>query len=169
MRYFAPRNGTWNETDAPPDAPPYIQVDEGAATVDFVGAPDDPVRLAGAPVDPDADTIHTVMAVDASLDQGYPLCAVYVRGQSLDVEDRRPAGAPPAHANAVDQLRSALDEILIPVYIDDALEEMSEGLDGLATLHTAQYDDGPEAAPTYFRVSVVDDGSLLLEAEHGSL
>lgn len=169
MRYFSIHDAPWTETESPPDAPPYLQVDAETATVELIGGDDSPIRLTGAPVDPDADTIHTVMAVDASLAQSYPLCAVYVRGQLLDIEDRRPADAPPAHADAVAQLRSALDEILIPVYIDDAIEEVSTGLDGLMLLHTAQYDDGPDAPPTYFRISAVEDEQLLLEAEHGSL
>jgi hypothetical protein len=69
----------------------------------------------------------------------------------------------------VDQLRSALDEILIPVYIDDAIEEMSETVDGLLVIHTVQHDDGRDAPHTYFRTAVFQDGDLLLEAEDGAL
>ncbi|MEF8817091.1 MAG: hypothetical protein V5A58_09895, partial [Salinibacter sp.] len=86
-----------------------------------------------------------------------------------DVEDRRTTDAPPSHAEALRQLRSALDEILIPVYIDDAIEEISEGGDGLFVLHTVQHGDGRDAPPTYFRVAIFRDGNLVLETEHGSL
>jgi hypothetical protein len=62
-----------------------------------------------------------------------------------------------------------MDEILIPVYIDDAIEELSGSLDGLVGLHTAQYADPPQASCTYFRTSVFKNETLLLEAERGSL
>jgi hypothetical protein len=168
MSYYVPQNETWAEASSPPD-PPYLNVDTEAATLHFVGDTDASVRVAGAPIDPSADTIHTVSSVASSFREGAPLCAIYVRGQDLDVEDRRSPDAPSSHADAVDQLRSALDEILIPVYIDDAIEEMSETVDGLLVIHTVQHDDGRDAPHTYFRTAVFQDGDLLLEAEDGAL
>jgi len=169
MLYFVPQNGDWTETETSPGAPPYVEVDPDASSVRFVGLHDESYRLTGAPVDPSADTIHTVAAIDSTLAHGHPLSAVYVRDRTLDVEDRRPPDAPAAHADAVDRLRSALDEILIPVYIDDAIEEVSGSVDGLVALHTAQYVDPPASSCSYFRTSVFGDETLLMEAEHGSL
>lgn len=168
MRYYTPKNGSWTETKTTPDAPPHIEVDPDAPATRFVG-PDGSYRLSGAPVDPSADTIHTIAVIAPDLSHGHSLSAVYVRDRALDVEDRRPPDAPAAHADAVDRLRSALDEILIPVYIDDAVVEAGENLDGLLALHTVQHDDGAEAPYTYFRTSVFDGDELLLEVERGAL
>lgn len=169
MSHYVQHEGDWMEASSESPDPPYIGVDDDTATVHFVGAPNEPVSVSGAPVDPDADTIHTVMSVDSSLRHGSSLCAVYVRGRDLDLEDRRSPTAPPSLADAVSQMRSALDEILIPVYIDDAIEEISETIDGLVALHTVQHDDGREAPYTYFRTSIFQEGTLLLEEEHGSI
>ncbi|WP_263808057.1 hypothetical protein [Salinibacter sp.] len=168
MSYYVPHQDAWTEASSPPE-PPYLDVDAETATLHFVGGPDASVDVTGAPVDPSADTIHTVTVVDPSLRVGAPLCALYVRGTTLDVEDRRAPDAPPAQADALDQLRSALDEILVPVYIDDALEEIGDTLDGLLVLHTVQHDDGRAAPPTYVRVAIIQDGDLVLETEHGAL
>ncbi|WP_263840418.1 hypothetical protein [Salinibacter sp.] len=168
MSYYVSQNEQWTETSSLPN-PPYLDVDAEAAALDFVGGPDASVEVTGAPVDPAADTVHTVATVDPSLRKGSPLGALYVRDTDLDVEDRRAPDAPPAHADALDQLRSALDEIMIPVYIDDAIEELGEPLDGLLVLHTVQHDDGRDAPPTYFRAAIFEDGNLVLETEHGTL
>ena len=168
MNYFVPRGGDWTTVSSPSD-PPYIEVDEETATLRFISGAEASVPFTGAPVDPDADTIHTVMRIDPSLREGASLCAIYVRGTDLDLEDRRSPDAPSSHADALDQLRSALDEIMIPVYIDDAIEEISETLDGLIALHTVQHDDGRDAPSTYFRTSVFQDGELLFEQESGTL
>jgi hypothetical protein len=168
MQYFHSQTTGWTATESLPDDAPYVEIDETAPTVRFVGPSGDEYRLTGAPVDPSADTIHTVALVDLEQGQGTPLCAIYVRDRTLDLEDRRSPDAPPSQADVLDQLRSALDDILIPVYIDDALEEMSEGVDKAVAIHTVQYDDTPDA-PSYVRTAVVRDGELLLEAEWGEL
>lgn len=168
MSYYVPQNEEWTKTSSPPD-PPCLNVEAETATLHFVGDSDSSVEVTGAPVDPAADTIHTVTVVAPSLRAGAPLCALYVRGTDLDVEDRRAPDAPPAHADALEQLRSALDEILVPVYIDDALEEIGDAIDGLLVLHTVQHDDGRDAPPTYFRVAIFEAGNLVLETEHGTL
>jgi len=168
MRYFAPDDDSWSEvSDAPP--PPSLQFDPEAPSVLIVGPDETAVELSGASVDPDADTIHSLTVVDPSAFTAEPLCAVYVQDQTLDVEDRRSPEAPAAHADALPPLRSALNEILIPVYVDDAVTEATEALDGWVVLQTVQYDDGPDAPPTYVRVAVFAEGTLQMEAEHGTL
>lgn len=169
MRHYVPHDGNWTEADSDAVNPPYVKVDEDTATLYLIGEADAPVQLTGAPIDPDADTIHTLMNVDAALRRSAPLCAIYVRGADLDLEDRRSTDAPSSHAEALDQLRSALDEIMIPVYIDDAVEKMSETVDGLIALHTVQHDDGRDAPHTYFRIAGFEDGDLLFEEESGTL
>ncbi|MFP4227699.1 MAG: hypothetical protein ACLFTE_02600 [Salinivenus sp.] len=168
MPYIRPHADDWVEVDSSPNEAPYIEISEAPPEVHIIGA-SDTYSLSGAPVDPSADTIHTLAVVNPDTGRGSPLCAVYVQDRTLDVEDRRPPDSPPAHADAVDRLRSALDEILIPVYIDDALHKVSQGLDDALLLHTVQYDDGPEAAPTYFRVSAVQKDTLQFELERGAL
>jgi len=168
MRYFAPTDESWHEVSHAPD-PPYLQFEPEAPSISIVGSDDTTAALAGAPVDPDADTIHTLTVVDPSSLTAEPLCAVYVQGQTLDLEDRRSPGAPAAHADALDQLRSALDEILIPVYVDDAITEATDAIDGWVVLQTVRHDDGPEAPPSYVRVALFEEGTLQLEAEHGAL
>ena len=168
MRYFVPDDDSWSEvSDAPP--PPFLQLDPEAPSVSIVGPDETAVELSGAPVDPDADTIHTLTVVDPSALTAEPLCAVYAQGQTLDLEDRRSPHAPTAHADALDRLRSALAEILIPVYVDDAVTEATESLDGWVVLQTVQHDDGPDAPPTYVRVALFEEGTLQMEAEHGAL
>lgn len=169
MRHYIPHDGTW--TEAAPDTvdPPYVEVDPEASALRFVEAPESLFQLSGAPARSDAETVHTVAIIDNSLTDGMTLCALYAGGDNLTVEDRRPAEARTRFADAFEQLQSALDEILIPVYIDDAIEEVSESVDELVALHTARYADPPADACSYFRTSVFRDGNLLLEAEHGSL
>jgi len=169
MRHYVPRDGTWTEADSDTVDPPYIEVTEDPPAVHFVGGPNTSVQLSGAPARSDTETVHTVAIVDPSLTDGMTLCALRAEGDNLTVEDRRPADARTRYADAFEQLQSALDEILIPVYIDDAIEEMSESVEGRVALHTAQYADPPAASCSYFRTSVFRDGTLLLEAEHGSL
>lgn len=164
MRYFVPDDDSWSEvSDAPP--PPSLQFDPEAPSVSIVGPDETAVELSGAPVDPDADTIHTLTVVDPSAPTAEPLCAVYVQGQTLDLEDQRSPNAP----DALDHLRSALDEILIPVYVDDGVTEATDAIDGWVVLQTVQHDDGPDAPPTYVRVALFEKGALQMEAEHGAL
>jgi hypothetical protein len=169
MRYYTPRDGDWTVHSDPPADTPYIEVDETARTVRFIGAPDSSVELSGAPARSATETVHTVMIVTPDLTDGTTLCALRAEDNDLTVEDRRPPDARTRFADAFEQLQAAMDEILIPVYIDDAIEELSETVDGLVALHTAQYADPPAASCSYFRSSVFEDETLLLEAEQGSL
>lgn len=169
MSYYVPQDGTWTEASSDPVDLPYIEVTEPPPTVHFVGGPDTSFKLSGAPARSSAETTHTVAIVDSDLSEGTTLCALRAENGDLTVEDRRPPDARTQFADAFEQLRDAMDEILIPVYIDDAIEELSEAVNGLVALHTAQYADPPQASCTYFRTSVFQEGTLLLEAEHGSL
>lgn len=168
MQYFTFDSTEWAASSTAPADPPYVEIDEDAPAVRFVGGSGQAYRLSGAPVDPSADTIHTIAEVAPNEGRGSPLCAIYVHDRTLDLEDRRAPDAPPAQADMLDQLRSALDEILIPVYIDDALEEVSEGREAVLALHTVQYTESAHT-PSYFRAAAVRNGDLLMEAEWGAL
>lgn len=168
MSYFVPQDDSWTETPERPDSP-YIEVTDDRPTVRFVGSPDAQFELTGAPARSDSETVHTIAIVDPTLFQGLPLCALRADDHDLTIEDRRPPKARTQFAEAFKQLQSALDEIMIPVYIDDALDEVSASVDGLVAVHTAQYASPPQSDCTYFRTAVFDDGTLLLEAERGSL
>ena len=168
MSYYAPRDGNWTDVSSPPD-PPYVEIHEETPALRFVGGPKSSFQLSGAPARSDTETVHTVAIVDASLSDGTTLCALRAEDNDLTVEDRRPPEARTRFAEAFDQLQSAMDEILIPVYIDDAIEEVSESVNGLVALHTAQYATPPASSCTYFRSPVFRDGTLLLETERGSL
>lgn len=168
MRYYVPGNDDWTFVPEPPADPPYFVVDEEAPAVQFVQSSNS-FFVEGAPARANDETVHTVALVDPSAANGLVLCALRAVGEDLTVEDRRPADARTQHADPFQQLQSALDEILIPVYIDDAVEEISESVTELVVLHTAQYDDPPNGSASYFRTSVFRDGSLLLEAERGSM
>lgn len=167
MSYYSPTDTSWTHSASQPD-PPYIHIPSDAPAIEFVGTTETPNRVTGAPPRAGTDTIHTVVGIDPELHSGTPLCAVFVQEQELSVDDLRPEGAPASYDGAVEQLRSALREIIIPVYIDDAIEEVSESVEGLLALHTAQYERANEEC-SYFRAAAFRDGTLLLEDERGSL
>jgi len=169
MSRYVPQNDGWTEATSDTADPPYIEVTDAPPEVHFAGGPSTSFQLVGAPAHSDTETVHTVAIVDASLSDGTTLCALRAEGDDLTVEDRRPADARTQHADALERLQSALDEILIPVYIDDAIEEVSTSVDGLVALHTARYASPPAEVCSYFRTSVFQEDTLLVEAEHGSL
>jgi len=125
--------------------------------------------LSGAAPRPRTDTTHTVALVRPDEDAGTLLFAVHADGQDLIFDDLR---AGPAADGAVDdaleQVQASLNEIMIPVYIDDVIGDLSEALDGLVALHTIQQADDGETW-TYFRTSIHEGGTLTLESEHGEL
>jgi hypothetical protein len=169
MSYYVADEETWTTVSNSPD-PPYIHVREEAPQVAFVGDAESPFLLDGATPQPGADTTHTVAAVDADLQAGSVLCALHVEANRLDVEDRRSSDGQTRCGDApFEDFRAALDEIVIPVYLDDAVETLSDGVDGLVAIHTAQYDDRVDRTCTYFRTAVFQDETLLLEEERGSL
>lgn len=126
---------------------------------------DDSVLLTGTEPRPDTDTTHTVARVDPDTGESTVLFVVHADGQNLVFEERAPDAVNEAVSTHV---QSALNEIMIPVYIDDVIDELSEKLSGLAALHTVQY-EGPGPSWTYFRTSLFDDGTLVFEKEHGEL
>ena len=169
MTYYTPQDDSWTAQDAPPTAPPYLHISDDAPTLEFKGPSETGMSVSGAPAHSDTETVHTVAFLDTDLSDGLVLCALRARGQDLTVEDRRPSSHRTRHADAFEQLQSAMDEILIPVYVDDAMEEISESVDALVAIHTAQYASPPQGDCTYFRTALFRDGTLLLEAERGSL
>lgn len=168
MSYYVAADNSWTAASSP--GPPYIHVDEDVPEVTFVGAPESSFRLEGATPQPGADTTHTVAAIDADLQTGEVLCALHVEENRITVDDRRsPNGNTRCGDDAFESFRAALDEILIPVYLDDAVETLSDDVVGLVAIHTAQYDDRVEPTCTYFRTSVFEHETLLLEEERGAL
>lgn len=167
MLYYVPDDDAWTEASDPPADAPYLEIDD-AASLQFVGEADS-FRLAGAPARTADETVHTIAILSSSLNEGLELCALRAEGQDLTVEDRRPPEARTHYADAFEQLQSALDEILVPVYIDDALEEVSESVDGLVVVHTAQYEEPPTDECSYFRASAFQSGNHLFETERGGL
>lgn len=169
MAYYTPQDTSWAAQDARPAHPPYLHVAEETPTLEFTGTSEAGVSVSGAPAHSDTETVHTVAFIDPDLTDGLVLCALRARGQDLTVEDRRPSSHRTRYADAFEQLQSAMDEILIPVYVDDAMEDVSESVDSLVAIHTAQYASPPQDNCTYFRTALFRDGTLLLEAERGSL
>lgn len=168
MPYYVPDDDAWREVSDPPPDAPYLDIDDNAPSLRFAKNGDS-FQLTGAPARTPDETVHTLAILEASLSTGLELCALRAEGQDLTVEDRRPPGARTRYADAFEQLQSALDEILVPVYIDDALEEVSESIDGLVVVHTAQYEAPPADGCTYFRTSAFQSGNHLFETERGAL
>ncbi len=169
MSYYVADDSTWSPVSGPP-SPPYIHVRKETPEVAFVGGSDASVLLDGATPQPGADTTHTVATIDADLRSGSVLCALHVEENRIEVDDRRASdGRAQCGDDTFEHFRAALDEILIPVYLDDAVETLSNGVDGLVAIHTAQYDDRVDRTCTYFRTSVFENETLLLEEERGAL
>jgi hypothetical protein len=172
MPWYVQRDEAWTETDAPDSDTRSVQVQaEDASTppvVRVLDGGDERLHLTGAAPRPDTDTTHTVAWVppDAT---GTLLFAVHAQGTDLIFEDLRSTDGPDAPDSALDHVQSALNEIMIPVYIDDVISDLSERLSGLLVLHTAQYDGGAEGPWTYFRSSVFEDEDLAVEVERGEL
>lgn len=173
MNWYVQQNDAWTERSSPPSLAPAIQVraDEGQPPeVRFLQDRQEYFHLSGADPLPTTDTIHTAAAIDFESAEGHLLFAVHVDDDTLTFEDLRAPDSPADYGDdALDQVQSALSEILIPVYIDDVIADLSEGRPGLVTLHTAQYEGGARASWSYFRTSTFEDGDLTLEEEHGSI
>jgi hypothetical protein len=165
MTWYTDTDDAWTTAPTPaadrlsirvaPDTPPLLQFRAPSA---------DDVLITGTDPRPSADTTHTVVRYDPSAAAGTPLFTVHADGQDLVFEEDAPAEA--IDADVYDHARSALTEIMIPVYIDDVVSDISERLSGLVAVHTTQY-AGDEW--TYFRAAVFENGTLLLEDEHGEL
>lgn len=156
----------WTETDAPPEDGLALQVQTPSDDRPLVRirTTADPYLLSGTDPRPDTDTTHTVARVDPDTGAGAVLFTVHASGQNLIFEEASDADVSDALYNHV---RSALNELMIPVYIDDVIEEVSEKQSSLIVLHTAQYD--ADGAWTYFRTALFTDDTLLLEDEYGEM
>lgn len=162
------QNTDWTKTDTPPDDGLGVQVhapDRSERPFVRFQTPTDSFLLSGTDPRPGTDTTHTVAQIDPDTGAGTLLFTIHADGQDLVFEEEHSDAVADAVTNHV---QSALNEILIPVYIDDVIEELSEKQSGLLALHTAQYEtvDGPW---TYFRTSLFEDETLLLEEEHGEI
>lgn len=172
MPWYQKEDDTWTEQPAPvknglgihvqadaSDAGPSVRVLEDA---------EERLHLTGTDPRPDTDTTHTVAWVQPG-STGTLLFAVHTQGSDLIFEDLRSATDPAASDTALDHVQSALNEIMIPVYIDDVVSDLSERLAGLLVLHTAQYESDAGGPWTYFRTSVFEDEDLAFEVERGEL
>ena len=173
MSTYARQDDRFAEVPSPPDDGLSIQVqapqDGRAPEVRVLSDGTEVFRLSGAPPRPDTDTTHTVAHVDPERRRGTVLFAVHAADNDLLFEeqaDERPGGIDPED---LDHVRSALNEILIPVYIDDVVSDLSDRAPGLFVLHTVQVEDEQDPPWTYFRSSVFTDGDLALEDEWGAL
>jgi hypothetical protein len=125
-------------------------------------------RLTDAVPLTDVATAHTVAAVDPGAAGGRLVAGLRVAGDTVSVD----ALGEGKDGGAIDRLREALDEILIPVYIDDAAAEASKAVNGLLALLTVQRDPAADRGAgrcTYARAAAFEDGDLLLEHESGEI
>ena len=172
MPWYQKQDNTWSEQPGPtenglsvqvhatdPDTPPSVRV---------LDEMEEQLHLSGASPRPDTDTTHTVAWVQPE-STGTLLFAVHAQGTDLIFEDLRSDDGPEMPETALDQVQSALNEIMIPVYIDDVISDLSKRLPGLLVLHTTQYESDAGGAWTYFRTSVFEDEDLAFEVERGEL
>ena len=173
MPTYSPKSGQWTRDAHPSGRGLSIRVDgmddlPETPGVSVVVDGEEVFALTNRALPSGGETLHTVAGVDGETGAGTMLFTFRAEGSSHVVDDLRPDDVPAAYGDDVLQsVRDDLDEILIPVYIDDAIESLSEDVPGLVVLHTAQFD--PDAECTYFRTSVFSDGDLLLEEEAGAL
>lgn len=171
MTWFQQTNGTWSETLAPPEEGPSIEVrasESEVPEVRFLNHGQTFFDVSGVTPGPTTDTTHTVATVDPESAWGALVFAVHASGNDLVFEDRRDDADATVSDGALEHVQSALNEILVPVYIDDVVSDLSERASGLAVVHTLQTGDDEEVW-SYFRTSIFRDGSLALEAERGTL
>lgn len=172
MTWFSRVDGTWTETGSPADDGPSIQVrasetdlwpelrfrTEGRTFFD----------VSGVERRPNTDTTHTVALVDPESMSAEVAFAVHGSGNDLVFEDCRDPDDSVVSDEMMESAQSALHEILVPVYIDDVVSDLSKRGSGLAVVHTIQADER-ESDWSYFRTSIFRDGELILEEEKGAL
>lgn len=173
MSTYAQQDGRFAEVPSPPDDALSIQVqapeDGREPEVRVLSGGAEVFLLSGAPPRPDTDTTHTVAHLDPERRRGTVLFAVHAADNDLLFEEQADEGPDEVTADDLDHVRSALNEILIPVYIDDVVSDLSERAPGLFILHTVQVEDDQSPPWTYFRTSVFSDGDLAIEEEWGAL
>lgn len=173
MPWFHATNGTWTEADSAPNGGTAIQVRASdtdiSPEVRVLRDGETIFHLSGVDPRPETDTTHTIARIDPASAMGAPLFAVHADANDLIFEDLRFDGETLASDEALEYVQSALNEILIPVYIDDVVSDLSERVSGIVILHTVQYKSETRGEWSYFRTSVFQNGALALEHEHGSL
>jgi hypothetical protein len=173
MSTYTEQNGQWTQASGKAVRGLAIRVAGGdglpeTPAVEVLREGEKVFRLVPRAIPSGGETLHTVAGVDADTGEGTMLFTFRAEGDAQVVDDLRPADRPDAYGDDVMQgVRDDLDEILIPVYIDDAIEALSEDVPGLVALHTAQFDAATDC--TYFRTSVFRNGELLLEEEAGAM
>lgn len=171
MTWFVHESNAWSETSGPVDQGLSVQIEaqeEGKRPrIRTLHDGAESLHLSGADPRPDTDTTHTVARIGPD-GAAKLLFAVHAQDSDLIFEDLRPEGDD-EFDRAFDQVQSSLNEILIPVYIDDVIGDLSENLSGLVLLHTAQYASSSASSWTYFRAAGFDGGDLVIEVEHGEL
>lgn len=172
MNAFTHTDDHWTKTDSVADNGTGIQVQAADPTVapevQFWADGTAFFHLTGTEPRPDTDTTHTVAIVDPDTATGHVLFAVHADGTDLVFEDCRSTSEMAVNEETLDHARSALTEIMIPVYIDDVVSDVSEEIPAWVALHTVQYDDA-RSSWTYFRTSLFDDGTLGIEDEYGEI
>jgi len=172
MPWYQKDDDTWSEHSGPTDSGFSVQVKADDPTirpsVRVLSDAEERLHLTGADPRPNTDTTHTVAWVQPE-STGTRLFAVHAQGTDLIFEDLRSPDGPNVPDSVLDHVQSALNEIMIPVYIDDVVSDLSERLPGLLVLHTAQYKSEAGRAWTYFRTSVFEDEDLAFEVERGEL
>ncbi len=172
MTTFALQNGRWTQTDSLEDHSTGLRVraDDPATSpeVQFCTNNRPFFHFTGRNPRPATDTTHTVALVDVDAETGSPVFSIHADGKDLTFEDCRTESTAAISDAALDHVQSALNEILIPVYIDDVVSDFSEEVSTWVALHTLQYEaDGDSWS--YFRTSLFDDGALQLEDEYGEI
>lgn len=172
MTWFSKTGKTWTETSSPPEEGPSIQVrvseTNRSPELRFLAEGRTFFDVSGVDSRPQTSTTHTVARVDLDSMHGSVIFAVHAAGNDLVFEDRRATEDSTASDDALEHAQSALNEILVPVYIDDVVSDVSEQMPGLAVVHTIQTDTQTDDW-SYFRTSVFQDGELVLEKEKGAL
>jgi hypothetical protein len=173
MSWYAPQNDGWSKQTGPEGAERALQVraDEGQPPeVRFVSGTQEVFHVSGVSPRPGTDTTHTIARLDRDTHTGTLLFAVHSDGHDLTFEDLRPDGSVgDVDDGALHHVQSSLNEILVPVYVDDVVSDLSERVSGLLAIHTAQYEGDDRSSWTYFRTALFEHGELLLEDEHGEL
>lgn len=173
MAWYTKKNDAWTDASGPTEDAPSVHVRASDPTVApevrFLQDSTAFFHLRGTDPRPETDTTHTIARVDPDAATGTLVCAVHADANDLIFEDLRPSEESDTSDSALDHVQSALNEILVPVYIDDVVSDLSERVTGLAVVHTVQYDREADGAWSYFRTSAFRDGDLVLEDESGSL
>lgn len=171
MIWFARKDGTWTQTSSLNDEGMIAQITADDETtrpsIRVLQQGRERLHLSGVPPKANTDTTHTVSWLNPE-GSAENLFAVHAQSNNLIFEDLRSAQRRDETDAALDQVQSALNEILIPVYIDDVITDLSESLSGVLVLHTAQYEDQGNLW-TYFRAASFENGNVGFEVERGTL